>query len=200
MQKMIHYEMLCKVQWRVLCVDILQSWSTSFWSSCWRSVVVTRSFWGPQRRWCSGSARDRVAVAAPASLEYPSHGKLNLVLIKSQFCLHDWLKPNKKSHIYINLLLQVYSIDPFRTMNHAMKELWDCTYFYEKLTPLIFFRRMLFLMKLGSLQYAIMKTVFSVFCIGLWTNGIFDPTNVCKVITQCTHTMKISCIYMRFCI
>ncbi|XP_060791208.1 organic solute transporter subunit alpha-like isoform X1 [Neoarius graeffei] len=39
-------------------------------------------------------------------------------------------------------------------------------------------RRMLFLMKLGSLQYAIMKTVFSVFCIALWTNGIFDPTNL----------------------
>ncbi|KAF7697297.1 organic solute transporter subunit alpha-like [Silurus meridionalis] len=39
-------------------------------------------------------------------------------------------------------------------------------------------RRTLFLMKLGSLQYAIMKTVLSVFSIVLWTNGIFDVTNL----------------------
>ncbi|MCI4386394.1 hypothetical protein PGIGA_G00061920 [Pangasianodon gigas] len=39
-------------------------------------------------------------------------------------------------------------------------------------------RRMLFLLKLGSLQYAIMKTAFSIFCIVLWTNGIFSPSNL----------------------
>ncbi|KAK3555736.1 hypothetical protein QTP86_028981 [Hemibagrus guttatus] len=39
-------------------------------------------------------------------------------------------------------------------------------------------RRMLFLLKLGSLQYAIMKTVLSVFSIVLWTNGIFDPSDL----------------------
>ncbi|XP_076836463.1 organic solute transporter subunit alpha-like [Brachyhypopomus gauderio] len=35
-------------------------------------------------------------------------------------------------------------------------------------------RRMLFLLKLGSLQYAIMKTALSVFSVVLWTNGNFD--------------------------
>ncbi|KAG7321310.1 hypothetical protein KOW79_015725 [Hemibagrus wyckioides] len=39
-------------------------------------------------------------------------------------------------------------------------------------------RRMLFLLKLGSLQYAIMKTALSVFSVVLWTNGIFDLTNL----------------------
>ncbi|XP_053505201.1 organic solute transporter subunit alpha-like [Ictalurus furcatus] len=39
-------------------------------------------------------------------------------------------------------------------------------------------RRMLFLLKLGALQYAIMKTALSVFCIVLWTNGIFDLTDL----------------------
>lgn len=56
-------------------------------------------------------------------------------------------------------------------------------YFYETLTDLILFRRMLFLLKLGSLQYAIMKTVLSVFSVVLWTNGIFNPSDVCKLIT-----------------
>lgn len=70
------------------------------------------------------------------------------------------------------------------------------THFYETLISLILFRRMLFLLKLGSLQYAIMKTALSVFSVVLWTNGIFDPTNVCKVVTQCMHTIKISCMKM----
>ncbi|KAM9450983.1 organic solute transporter subunit alpha-like [Clarias gariepinus] len=39
-------------------------------------------------------------------------------------------------------------------------------------------RRMLFLLKLGSLQYAIMKTVLSVFSVVLWTNGIFNPSDL----------------------
>ncbi|XP_033834332.1 organic solute transporter subunit alpha-like [Periophthalmus magnuspinnatus] len=39
-------------------------------------------------------------------------------------------------------------------------------------------RRMLFLMKLGALQYAILKTVFSIVSIILWTNGNFDLTNL----------------------
>lgn len=71
-----------------------------------------------------------------------------------------------------------------------------CTHFYETLISLILFRRMLFLLKLGSLQYAIMKAALSVFSVVLWTNGIFDPTNVCKVVTQCMHTIKISCMKM----
>lgn len=56
---------------------------------------------------------------------------------------------------------------------------------------------MLFLLKLGSLQYAILKTVLSVISIVLWTNGNFDLSDVCKFIT---HTMKNSCMYMRVCI
>ncbi|CAK6953811.1 organic solute transporter subunit alpha-like [Scomber scombrus] len=35
-------------------------------------------------------------------------------------------------------------------------------------------RKMLFLLKLGALQYAILKTVLSVLAIVLWTNGNFD--------------------------
>ncbi|XP_034033339.1 organic solute transporter subunit alpha-like [Thalassophryne amazonica] len=39
-------------------------------------------------------------------------------------------------------------------------------------------RRMLFLMKLGALQYAILKTVLSVLAIILWTNDNFDPSDL----------------------
>uniref|UniRef100_H3CXC6 Organic solute transporter subunit alpha n=1 Tax=Tetraodon nigroviridis TaxID=99883 RepID=H3CXC6_TETNG len=38
-------------------------------------------------------------------------------------------------------------------------------------------RRMLFWLKIGSLQYAILKTALSVFSIVLWTNGNFDLSN-----------------------
>ncbi|XP_029029413.1 organic solute transporter subunit alpha-like [Betta splendens] len=39
-------------------------------------------------------------------------------------------------------------------------------------------RRMLFMLRAASLQYAILKTTFSVFSIILWTNGIYDPFNL----------------------
>ncbi|KAF7670274.1 hypothetical protein LDENG_00299760 [Lucifuga dentata] len=39
-------------------------------------------------------------------------------------------------------------------------------------------RRMLFLMKLGALQYAILKTVLSVLSIILWTNGNFSLSDL----------------------
>lgn len=39
-------------------------------------------------------------------------------------------------------------------------------------------RRMLFLLKLGALQYAILKTVLSVLSVILWTNGNFDLSNL----------------------
>ncbi|CAL1573547.1 unnamed protein product [Knipowitschia caucasica] len=39
-------------------------------------------------------------------------------------------------------------------------------------------RRMLFLLKLGALQYAILKTVLSILCIILWTNGNFDLSDL----------------------
>ncbi|XP_069001695.1 organic solute transporter subunit alpha-like [Embiotoca jacksoni] len=39
-------------------------------------------------------------------------------------------------------------------------------------------RRMLFLLKLGALQYAILKTVLSVVAIILWTNGNFDLSDL----------------------
>ncbi|XP_061595550.1 organic solute transporter subunit alpha-like [Cololabis saira] len=39
-------------------------------------------------------------------------------------------------------------------------------------------RRLLFLLRLGALQYAILKTVFSVFSIILWTNGSFDLSDL----------------------
>ncbi|XP_038133245.1 organic solute transporter subunit alpha-like isoform X2 [Cyprinodon tularosa] len=39
-------------------------------------------------------------------------------------------------------------------------------------------RKMLFLLKLGSLQYAILKPVFSIISVILWRNAIYDPTNL----------------------
>uniref|UniRef100_A0A672H177 Organic solute transporter subunit alpha-like n=1 Tax=Salarias fasciatus TaxID=181472 RepID=A0A672H177_SALFA len=39
-------------------------------------------------------------------------------------------------------------------------------------------RRMLFILKIGSLQYAILKTVLSVLSVVLWTNGYFDLSDV----------------------
>uniref|UniRef100_A0A4W4GXS5 Organic solute transporter subunit alpha n=1 Tax=Electrophorus electricus TaxID=8005 RepID=A0A4W4GXS5_ELEEL len=42
-------------------------------------------------------------------------------------------------------------------------------------------RQMLFLLKLGSLQYAIMKTVLSIFSVVLWTNGNFDLSDVSAI-------------------
>ncbi|TSL04408.1 Organic solute transporter subunit alpha [Bagarius yarrelli] len=45
-------------------------------------------------------------------------------------------------------------------------------------------RRMLFLLKLGSLQYAIMKPLLSVFSVVLWTNGIFDLSDLVLVLSQ----------------
>lgn len=39
-------------------------------------------------------------------------------------------------------------------------------------------RRMLFLLKLGALQYAILKTVLSVLSVILWTNGNFDLSDL----------------------
>ncbi|CAB1460996.1 unnamed protein product [Pleuronectes platessa] len=39
-------------------------------------------------------------------------------------------------------------------------------------------RRTLFLLKLGSLQFAVLKTVFTILSIVLWTNGSFDLTNL----------------------
>ncbi|KAK7926094.1 hypothetical protein WMY93_008404 [Mugilogobius chulae] len=39
-------------------------------------------------------------------------------------------------------------------------------------------RRMLFMLKLGALQYAILKTVLSVLSIILWTNGNFDLSDL----------------------
>lgn len=52
-------------------------------------------------------------------------------------------------------------------------------------------RRTLFLLKLGSLQYAIMKTVLCVLSIVLWTNGNFDPSDVSNVLpsTFCEITL-----------
>ncbi|CAN9501412.1 unnamed protein product [Ophioblennius macclurei] len=39
-------------------------------------------------------------------------------------------------------------------------------------------RRMLFILKLGALQYAILKTVLSILSVVLWANGYFDPADL----------------------
>lgn len=51
-------------------------------------------------------------------------------------------------------------------------------YISNVFTGLESFRRMLILMKIGALQYAILKTVLSVLSIILWTNGNFDLSDV----------------------
>lgn len=52
------------------------------------------------------------------------------------------------------------------------------------------YRRLLFWLKIGALQYAILKTVLSIFSIVLWTNGNFDLSDVSKVFIskKCTRT------------
>lgn len=52
------------------------------------------------------------------------------------------------------------------------------------------YRRLLFWLKIGALQYAILKTVLSIFSIVLWTNGNFDLSDVRKVFISenCTRT------------
>ncbi|KAG7278163.1 hypothetical protein CRUP_002123, partial [Coryphaenoides rupestris] len=45
-------------------------------------------------------------------------------------------------------------------------------------------RRMIFWMKLGALQYAILKTALSILSIILWTNGNFDPSDLVLVLSQ----------------
>lgn len=52
---------------------------------------------------------------------------------------------------------------------------------FTQTVPLFFFfvhRRMFFWLKIGALQYAILKTVLSIIAIVLWTNGNFDLSNV----------------------
>lgn len=39
-------------------------------------------------------------------------------------------------------------------------------------------RRLLFWLKVGALQYAILKTVLSIVAVVLWTNGNFDLSDV----------------------
>lgn len=56
------------------------------------------------------------------------------------------------------------------------------------------FRQMLFLLKIGALQYAILKTVLSVFSIILWTNGNFDLSNVSNwngTLLDCTEKKNV---------
>lgn len=45
-------------------------------------------------------------------------------------------------------------------------------------SPLNLTRRLLFWLKVGALQYAILKTALSVLCVVLWTNGNFDLSDV----------------------
>lgn len=40
------------------------------------------------------------------------------------------------------------------------------------------YRRTLFLLKLGSFQFAVLKVVFTILSIILWTNGNFELTDV----------------------
>uniref|UniRef100_A0A667Y2J3 Organic solute transporter subunit alpha-like n=1 Tax=Myripristis murdjan TaxID=586833 RepID=A0A667Y2J3_9TELE len=69
--------------------------------------------------------------------------------------------------------LQRYSGEPFKISTGP------CCCCCRPCLPLVpMSRRMLFLMKLGTLQYAILKTVLSVLSIILWTNGNFDLSDV----------------------
>lgn len=45
-------------------------------------------------------------------------------------------------------------------------------------SPLPLTRQLLFWLKVGALQYAILKTALSVLSVVLWTNGNFDLSDV----------------------
>ena len=49
------------------------------------------------------------------------------------------------------------------------------------------FRRLIFWMKAGTLQYAILKTAMSILSIILWTNGNFDPSDVSPSVSAPSH-------------
>lgn len=53
------------------------------------------------------------------------------------------------------------------------------------------FRRLLFWLKVGALQYAILKTALSILSIVLWTNGNFDLSDVSIWYASCLIVLKI---------
>lgn len=53
------------------------------------------------------------------------------------------------------------------------------------------FRRLLFWLKVGALQYAILKTALSILSVVLWTNGNFDLSDVSIWYASCLIVLKI---------
>lgn len=79
-----------------------------------------------------------------------------------------------------------------------MRYLWvgscDLEYYFFKffLTVPSFFRRSLFILKLGSYQFALLKLVFTILSIVLWTNGNF---NLSDVSIDCASILIANFIY-----
>lgn len=55
-----------------------------------------------------------------------------------------------------------------------------------------FIRRLFFWLKVGALQYAVLKTVLSVFSVVLWTNGNFDLSDVSPVLSSFTSNFTMA--------
>lgn len=89
--------------------------------------------------------------------------------ILCSFLLINW-------DFYGNLILLLFIFMLFIYRLHIV--LWLCTFLMWIFLWMGSFRRLLFFLKLGSLQYAILKTVLSVLAIVLWTNGNFDLSDV----------------------
>ncbi|KAL6470250.1 hypothetical protein MHYP_G00213690 [Metynnis hypsauchen] len=69
------------------------------------------------------------------------------------------------------------------------------------LPPVSITRRLLFLLKLGSLQYAILRPVFSIFSVALWANGNFDISTVRIMfmhVRNTLHSIKIMSKYAMY--
>lgn len=95
------------------------------------------------------------------------------------------VKPLRSAQDPAAAAASVYPVSPCHGIMSPVctNTLWEFNSLTENISKvdlfcLGLFRRILFLLKLGALQYAILKTVLSVLSIILWTNGYFDLSDV----------------------
>lgn len=69
---------------------------------------------------------------------------------------------------------------------------WLCPFLKVPNWSLPFIRRLFFWLKVGALQYAILKTVLSVLSVVLWTNGNFDLSDVSPVLSSFTSNFTMA--------
>lgn len=88
----------------------------------------------------------------------------------------------------VNLILHLFILVYIRFLYWLRIVLWMHTFLMGFFPSL---RRFLFWLKLGALQYAILKTVLSVLSIVLWTNGNFDLSDVSLWNASCLIVLTI---------